>query len=347
MKYDNSENHFREFAKSLEREISKYGKTTGSFYERQKAQVEKLIELETTFRQSLIAHPWGPGVYREFVKHIVDERKNILAARPFFRERQDAFTNEISTALKERAEKSLYRFRINFLFVLFVMKARRWSSTNVGAKIVRLANEIQKLRNELIEMNMPLAINRASIFYSRTPKSHLSRMDLIQIASVGLMSGIDKYVPDEEKGFSQVFRAVAIGRMTGNFIEEYSETLLHFYPSDKRKLYRANKAVGRFKAEGVDYERVASSVNSGVDSARATTATEIAGLMAAASTVSADSSTSQDADAPEPIDHFAAPESVRPDHQVEERDTYKRLGEALAQLSIFDRKLLRLKGVKF
>jgi len=218
------------------------------------------------------------------------------------------------------------------------MTRRSWKHGN--KKIRELAEQIKQIRTEIVEMNMPLAISRARIFWSRTPKSHLSLMDLIQIASEGLMSGIDKFVPP----FTRVFRAVAIGRMTGNFIEEYSETPIHFYPCDKRKIYRANKLIHKH-SEGVDFERLATEVNVGVDASHTTNSSEIASLMAAASVVSADSTISTDPDAPEPISRFAAPESSRPDVQVEEKDAYLSLAQAIGKLSIFEQKLLKLKGV--
>jgi RNA polymerase sigma factor (sigma-70 family) len=334
------DDHFKKFAASLEREIGKHG---SNFFGRQKEQLEQLLKLENEFRRTLIQHPWGGAVYRDFVRHICDEKRNILAARPFFRERQQVFTKQISKALKKRAEKSLYRFRFNYQFVRFVMGARKWHANRIGAPMVQLAAQIDRLRTEIIEMNMPLAISRARIFYSRTPKSHLTYMDFIQIGCEGLMSGLDKYVPEGEV-VPRSFRGVAIGRMTGNFIEEYSETPIHFYPADKRKIYRANKIVGKF-AEGVDYDRLADSVNVDVDPSHQTNSSEIAALMAAASVVSADSATSSDPEAPEPIARFAAPESSRPDTQVEERDAFATMAEAMKTLSVFERKLLRLRGV--
>jgi DNA-directed RNA polymerase specialized sigma subunit len=336
------DDHFKKFASWLEREIAKYGEANVDYYERQKAQVEKLVALESAFRKELISHRSGASVYRDFITFICDERRNILAARPYFRERQTVFTKQISKALKKRAEKSLYRFHFNFQFVQFVVGARSWGK--IGRRILELAEAIKAIRTELVEMNMPLAISRARIFWSRTPKSHLSLMDLIQISAEGLMSAVDKFVPP----FSRVFRAVAIGRMTGNFIEEYSETPIHFYPCDKRKIYRANKLTGR-QPDSIDFERLASDVNAMArrsgEAPHRTDARELAGLMAAASVVSADSNSSQDPDAPEPIARFAAPESSRPDRQVEERDAITRMAWAVAQLTVYEQKVLRLKGV--
>lgn len=343
MKY-NDDNHFRNFAGNLERAIDKYADLPEEdLLARQKRQVETLVALEKEFRRTLIKHPWGPGTYKAFVRFICDERRNILAARPFFRERQNIFTEQISKALKKRAEKSLYRFHFNFQFVIFVLAEYKWPR---GGKIATLARQIAQLRTELVEMNMPLAISRARIFWSRTPKAQLSYMDLVQISCEGLMSAVDKFCLP----YSRVFRAVAIGRMTGNFIEQYSETLVHFYPVDKRKIYRANKLLSRGNAEQPDMEKLSEGVNSDVDPNHQTNPSEIADLLAAASSVSADSpmpnQRAQNPDAESfPLDSFRADESTHPDVRFEQAEALNVLERAIPDLPMLERKLLRMRGV--
>lgn len=331
--------HFRQFAGSLEKAIALFGTTDDKdFLARQKRQVDTLVALEREFRKTLIAHSQGQKVYRAFIRYICDERRNILDARPYFRERQGTFTRHISSALRRRDERRLYRFNFNWRFVDFVLRARKWKP---GSMLVKLAKQIEAVRDELITMNMPLAISRARIFYSRTPKAHLTYMDFIQIACEGLMSGIDKFVPP----FSKAFRSVAIGRMTGNFIENYSETAIHFFPVDKRKIYRANKLMGR-QAGTVNFEKLAEQVNRGVEPAHRTTASEIANLVAASSVVSSDAVTSENDEEPVRVaDRFAAPEGTQPDVICEKQDTTQSMMQGIAsQLTPFEKKLLVLKG---
>jgi RNA polymerase sigma factor (sigma-70 family) len=335
----NSE-HFRLFAKSLETIIDEYGGIEEiTLVKRQKAQVEKLVKLEKKFRRTLINHRWGPGVYKSFVNFIIRERKNILAARPYFRERQDVFTSRIAKCLKNEKHKSLYKFHFNYQFVKFVLDARKWDKGS--AKLVKLGKDIEAIRTELVEMNMPLAISRARIFWSKTPKSHLSYMDLVQISCEGLMSAVDKFVLP----YSKVFRAVAIGRIIGELIENYSETLVHFYPQDKRKIYRANKRMNRH-ADGVDYERLAEEINEGIEKAQMTDASEISGLVAAASHVSTDShAPTEENVVTDALDRFAADPSVQPDVTYEEQEASHALYDAMHVLTPFERKVLRLRGI--
>ncbi len=351
--------HFKAFAAQLQHLIAQYGEVAPEAWDaHQRNQVETLIDLEKRWRQAVVKHRFGAWAYKKFVRFISGEKKNILAARPYFRERQGIFAKQISKALKkgELGVPALYKFAINYQFILFVMKQRDW-----GAKspITQLSEQIGELRKDIVSMNLPLGIARARVFYSRTPRSHLSYMDEIQIAAEGMMSGVDKYSPGRGKVSAKVFRSTIIGRISGNHIEEYSETLIHFFPVDKRKIYRANKLIRHF-AGVVDHEKLAEQVNVGPAKkkgeetevedeivAHKTTASEIADLMAAASTVSADSSLPTDPDAPEPVTRFAAPESTRPDVQVENRAALVLLAQAEVELTLFEKKLLRLKGLRF
>lgn len=335
--------HFRVFASSLEKAIERCGEVESEeFLERQKRQVDSLISLEKDFKLALIAHVHGEKTYKAFIRFICEQRRNILDARPYFRERQHVFTQRISKALRNRSEKQLYRFSFNYRFVQFVLNSRKWRK---GCSILRLATKIHEVRDELITMNMPLAISRANIFYRRTPKAHLTKMDFIQIACEGLMSGIDKFVPP----FSKAFRSVAIGRMTGNFIEHYSETTLHFFPTDKRRIYRANKIVGRQPAL-MDHGIIADHVNKDVvDPAHHTTPSEIASLLAAASIVSADTPIAHDGEPGETVclvDRFVAPDDNQPDVAYEKKDTMRSLNNAMeSELNTIEQKVLRAKGV--
>jgi DNA-directed RNA polymerase specialized sigma subunit len=334
--------HFRSFAVNLEQTIARYGDTSEEdLVTRQKRQIENLVSLEKEFRRTLIKHPWGPGVYKAFVRHICDEKRNILAARPYFRERQEIFSKHISKALKAKADKGLYRFHFNIQFVLFALSVYRWHQ---NSQVMKLARQIFAARTELIEMNLPLAISRARIFWSRTPESQLSYMDLVQITAEGLMSGIDKFVLP----YSQAFRHMVIGRMIGNLIEQYSETLLHFYPLDKKKLYRVNKILAKC-GDSPDFEAIAEEINRDLPLSHRTTPEEIANLLAAASTVSADAPAGaeegEDVTESMPLDTFHADESTHPDVRVEEAEALAVISQSIPELPMLERKLLRLKGI--
>jgi hypothetical protein len=337
------DDHFRTFASSLERAISDFD--DDDKVEQQRRQMQTLIALEAKFKKLLIAHQHGPWVYGRFIDFICNVQRNILDARPYFREQHDTFSDHISDVLKTKNARALFPFRINYPFIAFVLSTGRFGPRT---KVSTVAKEITKLRNEIIVTLMPLGVNRARVFFRGTPKSHLQHMDMIQIACDGFMSGIDKYCPEPDGSINvNKFRSCIIGRAGGDLIAAYSQTLIHFFPADKKKLYRANKLV-RYHAGHPDFEKLTEGVNDGVEKQNhRTNPQELAGLMAAASTVSADSSLPSDPDAPEPIERFAAPDSVRPDVQAEEQATMSRLVDAYTKLSPYWQKFLRLTGVRF
>lgn len=352
MAFYQDETHFRVFAAQLEAAIAKYGDLSEeSLLERQRRQLKHLIGLENQFRKTLIRHPWGPSVYKAFVSMILDKKRNILAARPYFRERQNVFAAQISRHLKKRSDRGLYKFRFNYSFVQFVLSCHKWPA---GGKIQKIARQIDVIRREIMEMNLPLAISQARIFWSNTPRSHLSYMDLVQIHCGGLLVAIDKFVPPDTRGMSNAnelevyrkFRAVAIGRMIGDRIEQYSETLIHYYPVDKRKIYRANKALRR--GDAADMEKVAAAVNEDVDDkSHRTTAVEIAQLLASASTVSGDVAVELDGETT--LERYADEEDFRPDRQVEEADAKMAVKMKIrdpAVLNVKDKKILRMRHIQ-
>jgi DNA-directed RNA polymerase specialized sigma subunit len=338
--YENgSSEHFRFFATALKAAIARCETVDKKdFLDLQNRQVDKLVELEERFKQELQAHRWGASVYEGFIHHICNVKRNILDGRPYFRERQEHFTEVVSVALHDRNTLALYSSRFNYRFVRFAIEFKPWPKRGSLYKIFK---EIEKVRNELVTMNMPLAISRAKIFYSRTPRSHLSYMDEIQTCAEGLLSAVDKFVPP----FSPAFRSTAIGRMTGNLISSYSETLIHFWPTDKRKIYRANKVVGKH-GKGVDPSVMVSSVNEGVVGSLSTSPAEIADLLAAASTISSDLPIGEDGNADvaimSAIDRYAAPESSQPDVAFEKREALEVVMNASEELPLKYKKLLAL-----
>lgn len=331
------EEHFRLFAKTVEHAIAKYGKVPDEeLVTLQCKQVDNLSALEEQFRKALVKDRNGVKAYEFFLDYILKTKKNILAARPYFRERRSFFASDISSAIRDRNVKKLQKFHINFHFISLVRHLK------FSKKVANTINEIVAARQELATMNMPLVINRARIFWSRTPKSHLSFMDLVQIGTEGLMSAIDKFCGE----YSTVWAGVVIGRIVGYLINWYSSTVLHFYPSDKRKIYGANKFMSRHLYGDYGIEDLVKSVNSSAGSS--TDEDEIQNLIAAAAVVSADTPPvgGNDISVQDSISRYAAPEENRPDEQVEHEEAKVAMRKAIDKLSIFDKKLLRLKGVE-
>jgi DNA-directed RNA polymerase sigma subunit (sigma70/sigma32) len=99
----------------------------------------------------------------------------------------------------------------------------------------------------------------------------------------------------------------------------------------------------------LDYDVISEAVNTKKPGQKKpglkTTPAEIAGLMAAASTVSMDAPLTDDDEAGHVSDRFAAPASTQPDVQVEKAEAMSAMQQALKTLTVFERKLLRLRGM--
>lgn len=331
--------HFGQFKEVLKNAIAKYGKVEEKdLLELQKKQVEGLDSLEREFQKIIKKSELGKLFYEKFIHHIVDKKRNVLSARPYFRERQTVFISKISDLIKKRDWAGLSNYHVNYLFISLVTDKYTWQ-TKEELEIKEIVNKIVQLRKELITMNMPLVINRATIFWNRTHKSHLSFMDLIQIGVEGLTSAIDKYCGK----FRKQWRGVIIGRVVGNYIENLSQTMLHFYPTDKRKLYRANKFKSRHPHGDYDTDDLVAAINN-QDQIK-TNNDEISDLLAAASIVSCDTRPPVDEDLSDNLSHYEAPANCRPDIIVLEKESSDLMSVNINRLSLMDRKILRLKGL--
>jgi len=318
---------------------------------RQKRQMEGLFELEKLFRKTLVAHKWGLDVYEAFIWKVSASKEkggngNVLTARPYFREAAAVCIGPICKILQDKNAKKLQKYHFNYNFVLFTIKAKEWSPHH---PLRKLEKQMRELRQQIIVTNMPLAISRARIFWnsaaSKDPRNALSYMDLIQSASEGLAAAVDKF----RFPFTQGFRNAIINRVSSVFIENYSATELHFFPKDKRKLYRGNKCIKRFP-NGVDYEQLAAYVNLELEPGQRTTPEEIAQLMAATSMISTDSPINEsdgDLSATKTtiLDKCSVGIDAQPEYQVMNVEVSYKLRQGIGGLPVIDQKLLRMKGI--
>lgn len=313
-----------------------------SSIEAQRKQVEELLDAEKKFKETVLRYQQSKEVYKKFLQKVIVQNRNILSARPYFRESATTFSQSITPAIKSGNIDELKKFDINYQLIKFIKD--NWLGP-FPDRANDLFNRVYKARTILIENNMPLAVNRAKLFYRKTPKSHLTLMDMIGICGMGLAAGVDKWCGI----YSPVFRSVCIGRMVGNLIDAYSETMLHFYPSDKRVLYKANSIRGR---QGIDeIDKLADAINKSFKQDELdgksipkyeVKAGELNDLMNAASTVSADSTVND-----EGYGVYSYTQDPTKDIEaayIERESTVEMLAYA-KHLPILHRKVLRLKGV--
>jgi DNA-directed RNA polymerase specialized sigma subunit len=308
----------------------------------QKEQFEELVNSERLFHQTLLSYRSHKELYKKFIQLIRITNNNILSARPYFRESSETFSSKITPALKQKSPDDLKSFNINYHFVKFCKDnwVGLWTK-----KIEILYQRVKRARTILIQNNMPLAINRAKIFYRKTPKGHLSFMDLVEVSSMGLCAGIDKYTG----AFKKNFIGVCIGRIVGNLIDAYSETVLHFYPSDRRVLYRANSIRGR---QGItDISELTRTVNDsfaadllqGNTAPKPVTVTELSYLMAAASLVSSDSNLGEEGFG---VYSYVPDQTENVEEILGRKQELSQMAKLARKLPLINQKILRLKGIE-
>jgi DNA-directed RNA polymerase specialized sigma subunit len=318
----------------------------------QKEQVELMFSLERKFQFYIQKHTKTNVIYSKFIKYIVSDVGNILSARPYFRERSDIFSSKITSDLRNDRTENFANYKINYLFIRFL--ADNWGGP-FPEKPRKYYEEYLEARRILIENNLPLAINRAKLFYRKTPRGHLDLLDLIDICVCGLINGIDKYVGE----YTKVWRSVCIGRMVGEMIEEYSKTFVRLYPSDRKILYRANSLRNRLQIDNMFelVQAVNDSFQQDLDEGRRAPAPNItevhlqtlmngSGYYSASNQLQSDDLDSDNQDDYNwcSYDHTA---DTNPNVEEEaiEHDLLIKIGQAMQKLTVIERKIIRLKGV--
>lgn len=313
----------------------------------QKEQVELLMQLEKKFKYNISKYKQTVHIYHKFIRFIVEENGNILSARPYFREKSTVFSKGITKAIRNDDAEALMKYDINFQLIDFIVS--NWKGS-IPERAKRYYDDFIEARRILIENNLPLAINRAKLFYRKTPKSHLTLLDLIDICTYGLISGIDKYVGD----YTRVWRSVCIGRMVGYMIEEYSKTFLRMYPTDKKILYRANSLRHRLKIE--DVTELTKAINESFEKDEEEgkkipnlpiTEVHVRTLLNGSSYISAESS-EQDSDNNDIsiYDYTADFKNDDLEDSLIQKDLLGKALSATQNLSKLERKIIRLKGVE-
>jgi DNA-directed RNA polymerase specialized sigma subunit len=308
----------------------------------QKERFEELIAAEKQFHEIVLSYRISTEMYKKFISLIRIQNKNILSARPFFRESSGTFSSKITPALKDKNPEALKSFGINFHFIQFCKE--NW--IGLWPKKLELSyNRVKSARTIMIEVNMPLAINRAKIFFRKVPKGHLSFMDMVEVSSMGLAAAVDKYTGPYLKNFC----GVIIGRSVGNLIDAYSETVMHFYPSDRRVLYRANSIRGR---QGItEIKELTEAVNNsfaqdlseGKTAPKAVTVTELSYLMSAASLISADSNEGEEGFG---VYSFIPDSAESAETILGRKQELSQMARLARKLPLINQKVLRLKGVQ-
>lgn len=342
--YESYDNSFYWLATAISKVLAK-NKLEGTS---QKEQVEELVLAEKLFKKEILRYKYSTQVYKRFIQKIRVIDRNILYAKVYFRESSTTFSKKITPCLKSIDIEGIKQFDINFNLIQFIKE--NWRGP-LGKEADKLYKRVHRAREVLQENNLALAINAAKIFYRKVPRSHVTLLDMIDVSVMGLSSAVDKYTGDKNGKYSEVFRSVILGRVTGNLIKLYSETSLHFYPSDRRVLYKANSIRGR---QGItDIHQLCAAVNSSFAADKAegknvpknqVTVGDLQALLNAASLVSVESTINEESFS---AYDYTPDEKANAEESMINSQTNERIGILIEKLPPIYRKVLRLKGITF
>lgn len=283
-----------------------------------------LIDQEDSWRNIFISTQEGKDLYKTFVDYILNERKNILDARPFFRLRQADFLTKVNPFIKEKNYEALFNLRVNFTFINWAMP-QYYGLYKQELEVIN--KKIMQIRNDFLLRNSPLIINRIKIIYHVYPFIYKDIQDLISIASNATLIALDKFVPliDEETGqnkYTSVLLSSIIGRINASVFQYNINQKLHMYPKDRKMLSELRK----MKNIGYLDDEIAVIMN--------ISESEIERLF-----------NSNQVSTLEETYNLEADETYRPDNTCEKIQIMKNIQKNVDGLSILERKMLYLKGM--
>ena len=90
-KYESFDDSFYRLAGEVTRALEK--NKDGTI---QQEQVEELLDAENKFKETILKYRQSTVVYKKFLQKVCIENKNILSARPYFRETATVFSKSIT-----------------------------------------------------------------------------------------------------------------------------------------------------------------------------------------------------------------------------------------------------------
>lgn len=221
---DEDPTHYQAFASALElaqaplRQGLTKAQWAARHLEMQNRQIPALLAAERRFVDALRRVPRGIRVFSELCALLEGDRQQAVLVRTMSRERNQVFQGLVLPAARRRYYEYLPDLAWNWAFVQHAWRFARPPEHirlslaarcpgalpepaercfGVGGEVLRTmvqaTEEIYSLRHELVVTNLLLVVDRARAFQRCTPATlHSSQMDLISVATEGLLAGMDK-----------------------------------------------------------------------------------------------------------------------------------------------------------
>src|SRR5579864_7380527 len=94
-KFDSFDDSFYKLAGEITRALAR--NKDGTI---QQEQVEELLDAENKFKETVLKYRQATDVYKKFLQKVCIQNKNILSARPYFRETAIVFSKRVTPAIK-------------------------------------------------------------------------------------------------------------------------------------------------------------------------------------------------------------------------------------------------------
>ena len=291
-----------------------------------------LYNKEQSFAKRLRSTGYGRKVYFQFIKMIQSSRGGIKIAKTYFRAREESYLLTVNKAIREANPKLMHDVPVNYKFCKFAVEAM---IEKKDEELVSLFNEIKALREEIINKHLFLSLNKAKVFKKNSYGTMTPFEDLIQIANEALIIAVDKYVMDKD---SSSFHSMAIGRIIAHLITDgETSSSVTVGQHAKKKLYSIRKLLQ--SSPNFSTKEISDALKIAED--------EVVDLLGTTSYQSLDDFTSEDSSTR--VGEVFVKSTKTETNQygtVEKENLLSVLDKSYDVLSVIEKKVLRLKGVR-
>lgn len=297
--------------------------------------IKKISRLEKQFNKLLNSSKQGQEVYLDFCRMINVHFKNVLYARSYFRIREDQFKTRINPLITKNEYKKIYSLPLNYKFCVYALKNVKNISTAHSQTLHTMLSDMTELRNKVIIGYTYLAVSRAKVFFNNNTFKGNELSDFIQSANEALVESVDKF---DVKANKSNFHNVAFGKIFANLL-----VLQHSYNSASSLGSSGIKQLAQIlnKMKQLNNNATTKELSEMLNVAEE----EINLLLNSSKYIDLDAFVGNDANGSFVKDRFSIDDGQAAYKDTELTDFNKKANIAVNDLSIIEKKILKLKGV--
>jgi hypothetical protein len=314
----------------------------------------KLYKKELEFVKVLRKKPEGRDTYVKFIRMINTEKQDIKQARNFFRMRQGEFQRRVLKAIGKMNTSVVCKAHVNYQFCYFVMNNLETEDKIYLEKIDNIYKEIIEIRKGIASDFLRLAVYSAKRSHQLYKDSYSDFSDIIQIANEALMHAIDSYVVDttnnsktstkapNDKNNNNRFKYVAIGWILSRLMASQGSlnSAVFINEATNKKLFQIRRTIEDHPNDSMLEISIKVQMSE----------FEVNNLLALSDHISMDAPVKLNQSEAHPRtfgDRFASEDPSSKTYEViESNDLSNKLQTMFKDLTVLEKKLLILKGIK-